>query len=130
MNYDNTLFAGVCMTLAGSMGLLRHFLLEPRIETFPRALKWLLAVFFFTASSFVYLGLRFLAAWWLQEPGVPPQATPTAAYLAGVLLLYKASLLANVLRQHYPAQVWKRLDSITEKVKCSEGRCPLFGRRP
>lgn len=125
---EYSLFAGIFMTIAGSCGLLRHFLLEPKVLTYPRAPSWLLSVFFFTSAVFIFIGTRYLAAWVMNEPGTPPNASPMAVFLAGTLLVYKAALLGNLLRQHYPAPVWARLNAINEKVRCSEG-CWLFTRR-
>lgn len=115
---NDTLLAGACLSVAGISGLARHFLLEPRIATYPRAPKPLLAVFFVTSVTFLFLGARFLAVYVNGERGVPPEATHSLALLAVVLMLYKLSNLVNVLRQHYPATVWSRINRISDILKC------------
>jgi hypothetical protein len=49
MTISNPLVAGVCLILAGNCGLVRHFLLEPKVANYPQAPRWLLTVFFFFA---------------------------------------------------------------------------------
>lgn len=120
--FDQSLLTGIFWLLAGVCGMIRHFLLEPRTTTYPRAPAWLLAVFFAAATFFIFLGLRFVAAYVAREPGIPPQASPSMMATSMVVLIYQAALLANILRQHYPAHTWKRLNRIQEIVRCSPGR--------
>jgi hypothetical protein len=45
MTISNSLVAGLSLVLAGGCGLVRHFLLEPKVATYPQAPRWLLKVF-------------------------------------------------------------------------------------
>jgi len=116
----NSFYAGLFYTLAGCFGLIRHFLLEPRMPNYPRAPQWLLHVFFGFAAILIFAGLRFLCAWATGEGrSVPPGATGMGVLLAAALFVYKGSMLGNVLHQRYPAQVWTRLNRINTMVRCS-----------
>jgi len=121
MTISNSLVAGLCLVLAGGCGLVRHFLLEPKVANYPQAPRWLLKVFFFFAAVMIFLGSRFLLAWYLVEPS-PPGATSAGAALAVTLLIYKGSLLVNVLHQRLPADVWRRLNRITAMARCAPRR--------
>lgn len=119
----NTLLAGVFYLLAGICGLVRHFILEPRMENYPRAPGWLLNVVFAFAAVLIFAGLRFLWAWGSgAAASIPPGATGMGVVLSASLLMYKASMLGNVLFQRYPAEVWMRLERISELVRCSPRR--------
>lgn len=116
----NTFYAGLFLLIAGLCGLVRHFLLEPNVPNYPRAPQWLLHVFFAFATVLIFLGGRFLTAWASGAAvTTPPGATPSGALLALVLVVYKGSLLVNVLMQRYPADTWKRLNRIQELARCS-----------
>jgi hypothetical protein len=78
-------------------------------------------VFFLFAAVMIFLGSRFLLAWHLEEPS-PPRATAVGAALALTLLIYKVSLLVNVLHQRLPADVWQRLNCITDLARCTPRR--------
>lgn len=122
----NSLFAGSFYLLAGICGLVRHFLLEPGMANYPRAPKWLLNVFFMFSCVLMYAGLRFLWVWATGEGvTVPPGVTGMGVMLAAATFIYKGSMLFNVARQRYPADVWVRLDRITKLVQCS----PKDGRK-
>jgi len=115
----NSLIAGICLTLAGCCGLTRHFLLEPQVENFPRAPKWLLNVYFIFASVLMFAGLRFLNAYWVADTtDIPPNASPMMVLLASTILFYKGSMLVNVLNQYYPKEVWNRVNRVTHLLKC------------
>jgi hypothetical protein len=115
---DNSLIAGVFLTLAGLSGLARHFLLEPQTASYPKAPVWLNAVVFMFASVLIFLGLRFLAAFATGAEGIPPNAGPTMALLSVFLAAYKISMLVNVLRQRLPSGTWARLNRITDSARC------------
>ncbi|WP_267396200.1 MULTISPECIES: hypothetical protein [unclassified Sphingomonas] len=121
MTISNSLVAGVSLVLAGGCGLVRHFLLEPKVANYPQAPRWLLTVFFGFATVLIFLGSRFLLAWYLGEAS-PPGATAAGAALGLALLIYKGSLLANVLHQRLPAEVWQRLNRITAMARCAPRR--------
>jgi drug/metabolite transporter (DMT)-like permease len=121
MIVSNSLLAGAALVLAGLCGLIRHFLLEPKVANYPQAPRWLLTVFFFFAAVLIFLGMRFLLAWHLEEPS-PPGATAAGALLGIALLIYKGSLLINVLHQRLPASVWRRLNRITTMARCAPRR--------
>lgn len=120
MTTSNSFVAAPSLVLAGGCGLVRHFLLEPKVTNYPQAPRWLLTVFFF-AAVMIFLGSPFLLAWHLDEPS-PPGATAAGAALAVTLLIYKGSLLVNVLHQRLPADVWRRLNRITAMARCAPRR--------
>jgi drug/metabolite transporter (DMT)-like permease len=121
MTISNSLVAGVALVMAGGCGLARHFLLEPKVANYPQAPRWLLTVFFGFATVLIFLGARFLLAWHLSEPS-PPGATSAGACLGVALLIYKGSLLINVLRQRLPSDVWIRLNRVTKMARCAPRR--------
>lgn len=85
------LFAGVC-------GLIRHFMLEPRIATMPRTPSWLLKVFFVFSTVMIYVGLRFLTAWFTGAAlTVGPAATGIGLLVAVATATYKGSLLYDTI---------------------------------
>lgn len=99
----NTLIAGLAYLIAGTCGITRHFLLEPRIKHFPRKPSWLLHVFFVFSATLLWIGLRFMWFWFIGEATVvPPGATGTGVVLALVTLLYKSSLLWDTWGSRYP----------------------------
>lgn len=114
----DSLLAGVPLVVAGICGYIRHFLLEPRAEHYPKAPGWLLVVFFIFSSVLVFLGLRFIVAWVGENPSIPPNAQPAFVLLGWTVLLYKGSMLLNVLRQRYPIAVWRRLNRINDANCC------------
>lgn len=116
--FANSLIAGVCLVLAGMSGLSRHFLLEPVSANYPKAPAWLNFVFFAFASVLIFLGLRFLVAFFTDAQGSPPNAGPTMAFLSIFILVYKVSMLVNVLRQRLPSGTWDRLNRITDSARC------------
>lgn len=115
----NTFLAALFYTLAGTSGLVRHFLLEPQMVNYPRAPKPLLLVFFLFSTVLLFFGMRAFCAWWMGEQEVPPAAAPTTVLLAFSIFVYKISMLINILHQRYPAEVWRRLNRINTLVKCS-----------
>lgn len=117
-----TLFAGLFLTLSGMSGLTRHFLLEPKMTNYPKAPTWLLYVFFFFSAFLFFLGVRYLWTWAVEDTTtIPPGASTTMMMLSCAILIYKGSLLANVLRQRLPAGVWERLNKINARI-CCRGR--------
>lgn len=116
--FDNSLIAGVFMVASGCSGLARHFLLEPAAAHYPKAPAWLNFVFFLFSSVLIFLGLRFLVAYVSGAVGSPPNAGPTMAFLSIFILIYKVSMLVNVLRQRLPSGTWDRLNRITDSVRC------------
>lgn len=114
-------FAGLFYLLAGLFGLFRHLVLEPNIPNYPKAPPWLLNVVFAFAVILIYAGLRFLWVWGTGEGAVsPPGATGFSVVLAFGTMAYKFSMLLNVLRQRYPADVWARLNRINALARCAK----------
>lgn len=113
----NSLIAGVFFMAAGILGLVRHYLLEPKIANYPQAPAWLLKDFFFFAGVLVWWGLRYLGTWWEGEV-----TQPSTVFFAFSVLLYKGGLFVNTLRQRLPAHLWQRLNRINEIVRCSPRR--------
>jgi hypothetical protein len=118
----NTVAAGSLLTGAGSLGLLRHFLLEPATKQYPKAPGWLRLVVFLFSTFLIFLGLRYLSTALGGVDTTPPGAAMAMLSLSFVLFLYKLSLAVNVLSQRYPTQVWERLNAINTMVKCSNKR--------
>lgn len=115
---NDSLLAGLPLVIAGICGLVRHFLLDPTMLRYPRAPGWLLGVFFLFSSVLIYAGLRFLLAWYLEQPGVPPNAQPMMVVLAWAVLMYKGSMLWNVFKQRHPAQIWERIYRLQRALGC------------
>jgi len=105
----NTLLAGAAYVLAGIFGLIRHFMLEPKVQAMPRAPTWLLHVFFCFSAVLVYVGLRFLWAWGTNSAMTsPPGATGMGLLMAISLLVYKASLLKDATSQYrLSGEIWR-----------------------
>lgn len=93
-NLLNTFAAGFFYLAAGICGLIRHFMLEPKLLAEPRTPKWLLRVFFGFSTVMIYVGLRFLTAWATGAAVVtPPAATSIGVLVAFAICVYKGSLL-------------------------------------
>lgn len=89
-----TFVAGFFYLFAGVCGLVRHFLLEPKIADGPKTPKWLLRVFFAFSTVMIYVGLRFLTAWYTGAAlTVGPAATGIGVLVAVTTATYKGSLL-------------------------------------
>lgn len=114
----DSLLAGLPLVVAGICGLVRHFLLEPRMEHYPKAPGWLLLVYFAFAVVLIYLGLRFLLAWLGESDRIPPNAQPGFVLMGWTAFLYKGAMLLNVLRQRYPVAVWRRLNRLHDMNCC------------
>lgn len=114
----DSLLAGIPLAVAGICGLVRHFLLEPRMEHYPKAPGWLLFIYFIFSVVLIYLGLRFLVAWFGEDRGIPPNAQPGFVMLGWTVLLYKGAMLINVLRQRYPVEFWRRINRIQDAHCC------------
>lgn len=94
----NTFAAGFLFTLAGIFGLVRHFILEPHLPAEPRTPKWLMRVFFGFSTVMIYVGLRYLTAWYTGAAiTAPPAATGLGVLLAFTLFVYKGSLLYDTI---------------------------------
>lgn len=90
----NTFAAGFFYSFAGTCGLVRHFLLEPKIANAPKTPQWLLRVFFAFSVVMLYIGLRFLTAWYTGAAmTVGPTATGIGVLAAFTTATYKGSLL-------------------------------------
>lgn len=120
------LITGLLLMTAGGLTLTRHFLLEPMSGKYPKAPSWLRHSMFGFAAVLVLIGLQFVWAFVSDAPNVvPPQPTPAMQLLSVALVIHKACLLANILRQRYPEDVWARLNAITERLFCKNDR-PLW----
>ena len=116
----NAFFAGLFLFIAGVFGLMRHFLLEPGIQNYPKAPSWLLKVYFLFATVLIYMGLTYFTVWFMGGPNtIPPGASPKMVLLSFAILFYKGSMFVNVLRQRYPPEVWARINRLQDIVKCS-----------
>lgn len=94
----NTFAAGFFYLAAGICGLVRHFLLEPKLLAEPRTPRWLLRVFFGFSCVMIYVGLRFLTAWATGAATVtPPGATAIGVLVAVTIFTYKGSLLYDTV---------------------------------
>lgn len=110
----NTFFAGLFYTMAGCFGLTRHFLLEPRIPDNPKTPVWLLRVFFAFSAVMLYVGMRYLTAWYTGIAVVaPPAATGVGVLIALAILSYKSALLYDTVTRK--AQF--TLDELIERLK-------------
>lgn len=93
-----TFAAGALYLIAGLCGLIRHFLLEPRLVIIPRTPRWLLRIFFGFSTVMIYVGLKFIAVW---AEGLatqsPPGVTGLGVLIAFTIFTYKSSLLYDTL---------------------------------
>jgi uncharacterized membrane protein len=110
----NTFVSGVFFLLAGIFGLVRHFLLEPRIPVEPKTPTWLLRVFFGFSTVMLYVGMRYLVAWYTGAAlYVPPAATGLGVLIALAVFTYKGSLLYDTVtrKAHFS------LDELIQRFK-------------
>lgn len=101
---------GGLLVVSGILVLARQMLLEPDSARYPKAPQWLLTVMLIVAGSLLFVGLQTIVA---SEP-----VQGKMALMAVVLFLYKASMLANLVRQRYPEDTWRRLNRIHESLTC------------
>lgn len=117
----NAFWAGLFYLLAGVCGLVRTFLLEPHVPSYPKAPQWLLHVCFLVSVVLMFSGMRFL---WAYASGaavtVPPGATGNGVLMAFALFAYNAAMMINVARQRYPVETWARLNHISDLALCSK----------
>jgi hypothetical protein len=116
------LVTGIMLLLAGIFCIVRHFLLEPGTETFPKAPVFVRHGMFAFSLVLLFLGLQYT---WVFLDGqgntTPPQPSPNMQFLATALMFYKGLMLANIVRQHYPARTWMKLNRINEYLQCQSG---------
>jgi hypothetical protein len=118
MNLD--LFTAALLALAGfSLGF-RQIVLSPRNSTYPPAPPFVrLAMFVFAAA------MAGAAVLFWGHANTPPEFAGQAAGIVAALsfgvAIYNAVMLVNILRQRYPAEVWRRLNRAADTVKRS---CP------
>lgn len=117
------LVTGSFLILAGIFTLIRHFLLEPAQLNYPKAPVFVRHGIFAFAMVCLFLGLQFIATFFddAAPTSVPPQPGPAIQLLSTALMIYKGILLGNIVRQRYPADVWKRLNRVNEYLQCQNG---------
>lgn len=116
------LVTGAMLILSAIMTLTRHYLLEPGASHYPKAPAFVRHVMFAFAAVIMFLGLQYIWVFFNDHrQTVPPQPSPGLQLLASALMLYKATLLGNILAQRYPEQVWDRLNRINEALRCKDG---------
>lgn len=117
------LITGILLFLAGCLTLARHYLLEPVSDHYPKAPFWLRNSMFLFATVLIFVGMQFLWAFASGAPNtIPPQPSPYTQLLSFALFLYKAAMLANILRQRYSPKTWARLNHINDLLQCSKRR--------
>lgn len=116
------LITGAMFIVAGILCLARHFLLEPTSAQFPKAPAFVRHGIFGFATILLFIGLQFIWVFFNDaRTSTPPQPTPSMQLLATALVVYKSILFANIFRQRYPEQVWKKLNRINEFLQCQSG---------
>ncbi len=116
------LYVGIMLCLAGIFTLIRHYLLEPEAVHYPRAPLYVRNVMFAFATLLMFTGLQFLWIYSTDSPNTaPPQPLPQFQLLVTGLVIYKATLLVNIVRQRYTEEVWIRLERINEFLRCRQG---------
>jgi hypothetical protein len=117
------LFTGSMLVIAGVLCLMRHFLLEPTSPNYPKAPVFVRHGIFAFAMVCLLLGLQFLAVFFNDKAPntIPPQPGPSIQFLSTALVIYKAILLGNIVRQRYPEPVWDRLNRMNETLQCKNG---------
>lgn len=118
-----TLVTGLLLILAGGLTLTRHFLLEPVSAKYPKAPVFIRNCMFAFGAVLIFLGLRYTWTYIFDTSGhVPPHPDATMQFLAFVLAVYKAAMLANIIRQRYSEEVWTRLNRISDALHCPDSR--------
>lgn len=116
--YDNVITGGFFLA-AGLLALVRQSLLEPHSPNYPKAPTWLRHCMFAYAASLIFTGLQLI--WTFVADHLPKvQAANSFQMLAGVLCVYNAAMLFNILRQRYPAETWERLNRINDRLFCNQ----------
>lgn len=125
MNLD--LIGAILAGLAGFALGLRQIMLSPAHITFPAAPGVVRASMFVFALALA--GMSALYFGHAAKPGLyAGAATWPVLIVLAFLALYNGVLTANVIRQRYSPEVWRRLNRATETVKrsCPPKRLPLF----
>lgn len=125
-----TLVTGVLLMIAGVLTLARHFFLEPVSSKYPKAPAFVRHSMFMFAAVLLFIGLRYV--WAFLSDGttnVPPHPPASMQFLATALVLYKAAMLLNIVRQRYPDEVWTRLNRINDALNCPDNKIATwFGK--
>jgi hypothetical protein len=118
MNLD--LITALLLALAGFSIGVRQIVLSPRNSTYPPAPPLVRAAMFAFA---VVLGGSAMLFYGEQEVAgsFAGHAAALVAWIIAGVAAYNAVMLVNILRQRYPAEVWRRLNRAADTVKRS---CP------
>lgn len=112
---------GVMLVIAAILTLTRHYLLDATEPHYPKAPAFVRHVMFGFAAVVMFLGLQYIWVFFNDtRTTVPPQPGPGIQLLSTALVVYKATLLGNILAQRYPAQIWERLNRINQALRCTD----------
>jgi hypothetical protein len=114
---------GCLLVTAGLLCLARHFLLEPTSPNYPKAPMFVRHGIFGFAMICLFLGLQYIFVFFDESAinDVPPQPGPAIQLLSSALVIYKAVLLGNIVRQRYPESIWARINRMNELLQCQSG---------
>jgi hypothetical protein len=118
-----SLITGIALILAAVFMLTRIFLLDPVMTHYPKAPTWLRNSMFMFAAVLMFVGLHFLWVFASGKPDTyPPQPSPYMQLIALALCIDKGVMLANLLRQRLPTEIWERLNRVNERLHCKDGK--------
>lgn len=115
------IYVGVALIIAGILTMTRHFLLEPMFSRYPKAPALVRHSMFLFATALLFIGLQYIWVFVSGKPDtVPPQPTANMQFLATTLVIYKAVMLVNIIRQRYPEEVWTKLNRLNDSLPCKD----------
>jgi uncharacterized membrane protein HdeD (DUF308 family) len=115
------LFVGVMLLLTGIVSVVRAFLLDPHSSRYPKAPSFVRHTIFGFGTIMAWLGLHYLTVFLSDSlPTSPPQPGAEMQFMSLILAVYKSILLANIVRQRYPEEVWTKLNRLNDALPCKD----------
>lgn len=100
-----SLLTGALYLVAAAACMIRHVVMRPKPDAWPKTPAWLWHILFFYTAIVLFMGVRLLATVVEGIQTVPPNATVAGAILAFGIALYDGALLVNEARQMYVRQI-------------------------
>jgi len=110
-----TLLAGIFISLGAAFLGLREIALGSSLHTLPTAPFWVRTSMFIFMVVLAGRGADILLSLQSQHPIRIDGGGTVAAFC---MALYHMSMLWNVLRQNYPARVWKKIRRMERLAQC------------
>lgn len=101
-----------CLAAAFSVGV-RGMILSPANQTWPDAPKPIRVIMFVFMLTLTFRGVTMLSH---LDEALPWEASTAAMMLA----VYQGAMLLNVIRQNYPARIWRTLKRIQRIASCPQ----------